>query len=206
MEKELNEQENTTQDFQKKSYENTQEDYQKDTTATGETTQAAFIDSNIHEEYLAHLRKDQNLAMAVVAGFGASIIGGILWTVVTVATGWQIGYMAIGVGILVGFAVRFLGKGVDIPFGIIGAVFALLGCVLGNFLSIYGLTAQSFGVGYFEIFGLIETSVVIDHFITNSGFMDLLFYGIALYEGYKFATISPTEEDLLEYAAQRQNA
>ncbi len=205
MEKDFNEQEDSAQDFQKKKYENTEETYQKDTTATGETTQAAFVNENIHEEYMNHLRKDQNIGMAVLAGFGASILGGILWAVVTVASGWQIGFMAVGVGLLVGFAVRFLGKGVDIPFGIIGAVFSLLGCVFGNFLTIYGMTAQTYNVGYFEVLSLIEVSAVIDGFIANIGPMDLLFYGLAIYEGYRFATISPTDEDLLEYAAQREN-
>jgi hypothetical protein len=182
---------------------NEQEKYQKDTTATGETTQAAFVDANLQEEYLAHLRKDQNLGMAVVAGAGASLVGAVLWAVVTVMTGWQIGFMAIGVGILVGFAVRFFGKGVDIPFGIVGAVFSLLGCVFGNFLSIYGFAADAYNVGYFEVFGLVETNLVIDQFVANMGFMDLFFYGFALYEGFKFSTISPTDEDLLEYAAQK---
>ncbi len=190
MEKEFNKEEST-------------QNFQKDTTATGQTTEGAFVDTNIQEEYMEHLRKNQNIGMAIVGGLAASFVGAILWTVVTVSTGWQIGFMAIGVGILVGFAVRFLGKGVDIPFGIVGAVFALLGCVLGNFLAVYGLTAQAFNVGYFEIFGLVEVGAVIDQFIANMGPIDLLFYGFALYEGFKFSTISPTNEDLLEYAATK---
>ncbi|WP_291721647.1 hypothetical protein [Bernardetia sp.] len=181
------------------------ESYQ-DTTATGQTTQGSFIDPNIETEYLNKLRREQNLGLGVLGGIGGAIIGAALWAVVTVATGWQIGYMAIGVGILVGFAVRFLGKGVDMPFSIIGAVFALVGCALGNFLAMYGISAKEFSVGYFEVFGLVDFSVGVDSFISNIRPMDLLFYGIAIYEGFKFAKISPTEEDVLEYAAEKQNA
>ena len=200
-----NQQSNVDQSFQKVSSENTQETYQKDTTATGQTTQTAFVDTDLQEEYLAHLRKNQNLGMAILAGFGASLASAVLWAVITVATGWQIAFMAIGVGILVGFAVRFAGKGVDISFGIVGALFSLLGCVLGNFLTIYAVTAQAYGVGYFEIIGLIEFSLVVDGFVESMGVIDLLFYGFALYEGFRFATISPTEEDILEYATEKRN-
>ena len=181
------------------------ESYQ-DTTATGESTRGAFIDSNLTEEYMSKLRREQNLGLGILGGAGGAIIGAALWAVVTVATGFQIGYMAIGVGILVGFAVRFLGKGVDITFGIVGAVFALLGCAAGNFLAMYGITANEFNVGYFEVFGMVGLDVGIDSFIANLDLIDLLFYGIAVYEGFKFATISPTEEDIMEYAAEKQNA
>lgn len=59
------------------------------------------------------------------------------------ATKYQIGWMAIGVGFLVGFSVRRFGRGTAKTFGIIGAVSALPGCLLGNLLSACGFIAQS---------------------------------------------------------------
>src|ERR1043165_2131467 len=78
-----------------------------------------------------------NYAVALAAGIAAAVIGGIAWAVITVTTEFQIGYMAIGVGFLVGFAVR-LGHGRDKIFGFTGAILALVGCLMGNFLSMIG--------------------------------------------------------------------
>jgi len=63
----------------------------------------------------------------VAAGIGAA-----LWALITVATNYQIGFMALGVGFLVGHSVRAFGKGVDTGFGVLGAVLALAGCLAGK--------------------------------------------------------------------------
>src|SRR4051812_10018311 len=81
------------------------------------------------------LRKQQDLPNALIGGLASAIVGAVLWAVITVATEHQIGYMAIGVGFLAGFSVRYFGCGIDFHFRIVGAFFALLGCALGNFLS-----------------------------------------------------------------------
>ena len=87
------------------------------------------------ENIRANLRKQQDLVLAVVGGLSAAVLGAIVWAMFTVATNYQIGYMAIAVGLLVGFSVRYFGAGVDKHFGYIGAILALVGCALGNLLS-----------------------------------------------------------------------
>ena len=69
---------------------------------------------------------------AVLAGLIAAGLGAYLWAVITIATGYQIGFMAIGVGVLVGSAVRGFGKGIEPVFGVIGTTLALLGCAAGS--------------------------------------------------------------------------
>ena len=49
-----------------------------------------------------------NLPPGVVAGLGAAIVGAAIWAAITAATDYQIGFMAIGVGFLAGFAVRLV--------------------------------------------------------------------------------------------------
>src|SRR6266403_1915994 len=84
----------------------------------------------------------QNLAIAIAAGAVAAVIGGIAWAVLTVTTEFQIGYMAVAIGFLVGFAVR-LGDGFDKIFAYVGAILALFGCLLGNALSMIGFYAKA---------------------------------------------------------------
>ena len=74
-----------------------------------------------------------------------------LWLgLISISTGYQMGYMAIGVGFLVGFAMR-QGKGIRPIFGIIGAALALISCVMGDFFSIVGLVAKEYGVSFMDV-------------------------------------------------------
>jgi hypothetical protein len=130
--------------------------------------------------------RKQNLPLAIAAGTGAAIIGAIIWAVFTVMTNYQVGLIAIAIGFLVGYAVR-LGNGVDKIFGVTGALLALLGCVLGNVLSLIGFFAKSEQVSFFSALGSIDYSVLPQVMISAFDPMDLLFYGIALYEGYRFS-------------------
>jgi hypothetical protein len=148
------------------------------------------------ESYLDGLRLEQNLPVAVIGGFASAVAGAIIWAMITVATGYQIGYMAVGVGFLVGFAVRFSGKGLDNIYGIIGAAFALFGCLLGNFLSVVGFIAEAEGMDYFEVLTVLDFAFIPDLMIETFSPMDLLFYAIAVYEGYKFSFRQISEEEL----------
>ena len=57
--------------------------------------------------------------VGALAGLVAAITGAIVWAILTVTTECQIGWMALGVGALVGFALR-IGNGGKL-FGIMGA-------------------------------------------------------------------------------------
>jgi len=133
------------------------------------------------------VRSEQNLPAGAAAGLIAALVGAALWAVVTVGTGYQIGFMAIGVGILVGFAVRLAGKGMDKSFGLLGAAMALLGCVLGNVLTIAAFVSQEHSVPVLEVLGAMGVSGSVEGLFATSNFMDAIFYAIAVYEGYKFS-------------------
>lgn len=129
-----------------------------------------------------------NLMLAFFAGLAAALIGAVAWAAVTVTTEYQIGWMAIGVGFLVGFAVS-LGKGSEQIFGILGAILALLGCVLGNFFAIIGFATKQEHLGLLTTLTSIDYSKVPSIMTDAFSSMDLLFYGIAVYEGYRFSMI-----------------
>lgn len=153
---------------------------------------------NLSSQALEKLRMEQNLPLALGAGLITGIVGAILWGLITVATNFQIGYMAIAIGAGVGFSMRFLGKGIDQAFGIAGGVIAVLSCFIGNFFSIIGFYANSEGLEFFETLLLFDYDYFIPVMTDSFSFMDLVFYGIAGYEGYKFSFRSFTEEELAE--------
>jgi hypothetical protein len=165
-------------------------------TANWEPKKPTVLDESKLFQQRERLRLEQNLPMGFAGGVIAALLGAIVWAVVTVTTGYQIGYMAVGIGLLVGFSVRFLGKGMDQIFGIMGAVLALAGCLIGNFFSIIGYVGQSEDVGYLQLLTEIDYGLVPDIMIEAFSPMDILFYGIAVYEGYKFSFRQLTENEL----------
>lgn len=153
------------------------------------------LDSGELALVLQRLRSEQNLALGAAAGAAAALIGAGAWAAITVFTRYQIGWMAVGVGFLVGLAVRTFGKGIDKTFGFAGAGLALLGCLLGNLLAVCGMIAQEEQVGILEVLSRFEARGVLDLMVATFSPMDLLFYAIAVYEGYKlsFRQVSPEE-------------
>lgn len=132
-------------------------------------------------------RENQNLVLGLSAGVVAAVTGAVIWALITVATNYQIGWMAVGVGFLVGYAIRFFGKGVDQVFGIAGAVIALLGCVAGNFLTVVIVVAQQEQMGVTAVLARLTPGIIAALLKETFQPMDLLFYGIAVYEAYKFS-------------------
>lgn len=146
--------------------------------------------------YLEGLKKEENLMMGLLAGLAAALIGAVLWGVITVSTGYQIGFMAVGIGFMVGLAVRMAGKGMSQIFGISGALLALLGCVLGNLFSIVGFVANEGQVSVTEVLGYVDVATAFSLLKETAQPMDFLFYAIAVYEGYRFSFRNVTDEEL----------
>ncbi len=132
------------------------------------------------------LLAEQNLPKAVLLGVIACIVGAVVWGLVSFSTGYQIGYMAIGIGFLVGIAMR-QGKGVTPVFGIIGAALSLLSCVMGDFFSIIGFVSKEYEVSFMDALTGIDYKSVASLMMENLASMTIVFYGIALYEGYKLS-------------------
>jgi len=142
---------------------------------------------------------EQSMPKALAAGIAAALVGAVVWAVVTVLTNYQIGWMAVGIGFLVGWGVRAAGKGVTKTYGYLGAVLSLLGCLLGNVLSIYGFVANELHISIFATINLIPIDGIFEVVKENFSIIDLLFYGIALSQGYKlsFRQISEGEVSTL---------
>jgi hypothetical protein len=162
----------------------------------GERESGMQIEPGRADYALEILRGEQRLPLGLLAGMVAALAGAGIWAAVTVGTGYQIGWMAVAVGILVGFAVRIGGNGIDKVFGVAGAGLAFLGCLVGNLLAVCGLVGIAEGVPFFEILGRMNPGVAVQLMTATFSPIDLLFYGIAIYEGYKFSLLRLTDEDL----------
>lgn len=92
---------------------------QQNNIISNETVMQMITENNIED--FERLKAEQNFPMAVLGGVLASIICVFIWAIITVATKYQISYMAMGVGVAVGFTIQKFGKGLTPVYGILGA-------------------------------------------------------------------------------------
>ena len=138
-------------------------------------------------EYIQQLRAKQSLRHGIIIGTSAALIGAFIWAGITVASGFQIGYMALAIGLMVGYGVRIGGEGIDNIFGIIGASLSFIGCLLGNFFSNITFIVQTYEIEYIEVLSALDFWMILDIIAETFSPIDLLFYAIAIYEGYRFS-------------------
>ena len=152
----------------------------------------------VSAELMAKFRSEQNLLVGTIGALGVGLAGAVLWAVIGISTGYQIGYIAVAIGFGVGFAMRFFGKGLDQVFGIVGAIIAVLSVYLGNIFTLVGFVAEEYQTTVFDVLEAVPFIEMNQLMFVEFGFIDIVFYAIALIEGYKFAFRQITEEDLVE--------
>lgn len=133
----------------------------------------------------------QRLCLGGVAGLGAALCGAIFWALVTVVSHYQIGWMAVGVGWLVGVTVRFVGQGTTPRFGLVGAGLALFGCFSANIVAIGIVAARQEGPILPALFLHFDAALLVTLLSTTFQPIDLFFYGLAAYAGYTFSFQRP---------------
>ncbi len=148
-------------------------------------------------ELKERMKEEQRPLMGILAGGLAAVIGAVIWAAITVITEYQIGWMAIGVALLVGWSVKKFGKGVDKYFGIIGGGLALFGCLLGNLFAIAAVISQQEIMGFLSVLGsmILHPDLTFEILKESFSVIDLLFYGFAVYYGYRYSFRTITNEE-----------
>lgn len=129
------------------------------------------------------------LLLGTIGAIVGAVIGAIAWAAITATTNFQIGYMAIGIGFLVGFAMRTFSGGRERIEGIVAGAVALLGCALGNLLAIVVTIGQH---DHYPLGGMLlglarNPLAAVELLRIGFDWMDLLFYAIAAYAAYRTA-------------------
>ncbi|MGB2897167.1 MAG: hypothetical protein WBB65_13505 [Anaerolineales bacterium] len=161
------------------------------------------ISEHMIQARMENLRLEQNIGLGIIGGLIGGFIGAALWAAITYFTEYQLGLLAIGVGFLVGYGVSKLGKGIDKVFGVAGGIIALVSIVLGNFLASIGFLAKILEVGYLDMLINFNYALTFELMKETFSVMDLLFYAIAIYEGYRFSFRKISREKLLEGAIMK---
>jgi len=145
------------------------------------------VDRPTAEQIIAKLKSEQNFLLAIPAGIVAAVVGAALWAAAVFVTNMEIGLIAVAVGALVGYAVKAVGKGIEPKFGILGAACAALGWGLGTVMSDIATLSHLRKIPILDAIQLLDLQRLIALVTAVFQPMDVLFLGIAIYEGYKFS-------------------
>jgi len=141
------------------------------------------------------------LARSAAAGAVAAVVGAILWMIFVQVTGYEVGIVAVGIGFLVGQAMAATaGTSTQLP--PIGAVLAVIGCLLGQILTDAHFFGEAVGLGTARALQEMVSDLNLgwDVFTTGFSVIDLLFWAIAGYEGYKLTARAVAERQVARTA------
>lgn len=95
-------------------------------------------------ETVAAAKSAGSFGLAVAAGLGVAILGGVIWATLAVYVRTQFGYVAVGIGAAAAFVVGTLTDERSIRTGIAAMSIAVLGLLIGKVLMVNGLATAVF--------------------------------------------------------------
>jgi hypothetical protein len=128
------------------------------------------------------------LLRASALGLAAALVGGIVWGLIVKWTQYELGFVAWGIGFVVGTAVVYGARNLrGIPFQLIAVVFALLGIAIGKYLGFIwvgqdeldkiGIDLPLFSKDTFDLYWDARKDVW--------GWWDLLWVGLAVVTAFR---------------------
>ena len=133
-----------------------------------------------HAERAVQLLAEQNLAVALIAGTVATILAAAAYGAVVVTWPYFHGFAAAGVGIIVGFPIGFLGRGILTRFAVIASVYTIVGCLLGNVFASAINTARNERSSLIDIFGDQSASIFWDWATADLSLVHVVYWLIAI--------------------------
>jgi hypothetical protein len=170
--------------------------------APGEDIPTPIIPSRTAPSALFHDR--ENLLLGAALGAIGAALGAIGWATLAAVSTNRVGYAAIFVGVLTGFAVRFGGKGTRKVFGLVAALLAALGCALGMVLALFveqALEGSQGGQGSFMalLWQALTSTPILEALIKGFDPVNAFFSVIGIQQAYSLAwTRTLPESDLSE--------
>lgn len=131
-------------------------------------------------ELAGKLISEQNFTAAVVAGAIAMLLAAVAYGIVVEAWPFSYGFAAAGVGIVIGFFMGFLGRGISMKFSVVAAVYTIVGCVVGNLFAKIMNQAQATAASPLDVLQDNSLSVLGRWAISGLSLIHLVFWFVAV--------------------------
>ncbi len=130
-----------------------------------------------------------NILLGTAGGFGAMLFGVLIWALIAFITRFEFSLAAVGMGFLIGFIAKTLTGRKNALMGMISGGLSVTGCILGSILGIVMIVCKGdiLLVGAAFIALLTKPGLLLEAYGAVFSPIDLLFYGIAVFNAYKMA-------------------
>ncbi len=151
---------------------------------------------------------EQNFVMGLAAAVVATLAGALGWGAISVATGYMIGWVAIGLGVLVGYGMQVFGRGLTAKYSAVAAILSVIGCLGGNLAAQVMFEMKLTGLPVGDIVSGLTIDDLIAFYTETLEAMDLVFWLLAVGAAWSFATrkLTPEEELAMRAWAERPDS
>lgn len=141
------------------------------------------------------LLSEQNFGVAVIAGAVAMILSATAYGITrSLSESPYFSISAAGIGIVIGFTVQYLGRGIGWKYSVAAAVYAALGCMLGNMFAVVMNLARTAVVSPFDVVANSTVPTLFEWMFADVSIADLMFWFIGIGSAAYFATRPLTRE------------
>ena len=124
---------------------------------------------------------EQNFVAAAIAGAVACVLAAVAYAIVVAMWGYAYGFAAAAVGVAVGIAMQYLGRGIASKFGVLAAMYTIIGCLLGNVFWPIIMLARAGAISPTGGLSSESLAVLFERALSNLGFIDLVYWFVAVF-------------------------
>jgi len=131
-------------------------------------------------ELAEKLLSEQNFSAAIIVGAVATVLASVAYGLTVAAWPITYGFAAAGVGIVIGFAMGYFGRGIASKFAIAAALYTLLGGILGNVFHVLINMVRATRVSPIDIFRNHSFLDLVEQALSNVLSIALLYWLVAV--------------------------
>src|SRR5690606_13217371 len=132
-------------------------------------------------ELAEKLISEQHFAAAVIAGAVATVLAAAAYGIIVAEWAFTYGFVAAGVGIVIGLAMQFLGRGISMKFAAVATVYTITGCVLGNLFRVIMELARASATSPIDVLRNNSLLVLAESSISYLSFLDFVYWFVAVF-------------------------
>ena len=140
-----------------------------------------------HYERAKKLLGEQNFAAALVAGAVTTLLASVAYGITVSTWAYSHGFAIAGIGIAVGLTIGFLGRGILTRFGVLAALYTIIGFLCGNVFRVVLQTARRPADSPFDVLDDSSLWQIAERSFTYLSAIDLVYLLIALFAAVFFA-------------------
>ncbi len=132
-----------------------------------------------------------NYPLSIILGFIFGIVGAAIWALISKATGYNLGIIAILIGFLISQGFVMGGRSTKMGMGVIAAIIALISVLIGNIILAFLFIAEYAHISFVELVTSFDYGNYLFELLKDiHSPLDIVFYPIAMITAFKRSYIN----------------